>query len=287
MSAAASHGHAAADSTQGELVEPTPHALVRLWQRSFTSIRLDLLSRRSKQLSAQAKRPRRRRLFWVGGGEASEADAGQPRALKLGSLDFSSASLGVMQMWELGPKVAVAPGKQQRRAIDLGFGAVYAAETGEVHPAGRLRVRLPLPLQPDAVLRVAPNPELCVKVNIPLSVTGLRLGARLSLPWTNEQFDAVMTGDRIPWRPAFSCRLFSGADQGLVRFSARGLELSERSLALGADTVLRCAASVDFPSAWPMQEGEDLKARVDKLAVKTRLRYQLRADACMRIGTAI
>jgi hypothetical protein len=271
MSAAAPPGNAAADSAQAEPAV-TPHALVRLWQKSFTSVRLDLLSRRSK-LSTQAKRPRRRRLFWMGGGDSSEADSGPPRALKVGGLDFSSASVRVMQMWELGPVVAVAPGKQQRRVVDFGCGAIYAAETGEMQPTGRLRVRLPLPLRPDAVLRVAPNPELCVKVNVPLSATGLRLGARLSLPWTNESFDAVMTGESIPWRPAFSCRLFSGADQGLLRFSARGVELAERSLALGADTALRCAASVDFPSAWPMEEGDDMKLRLDKLALKTRLRY--------------
>jgi len=211
-------------------------------------------------------------LVWSNRDDSEDVHV-QPRVIKLGPLDFSSATLGVMQMWEAGPIVPVAAGKRQRRVYDAGVGVVYDAATGDVQPSARLRLRLPLPLRPDAVVRAAPNAELCLKLNLPLSVTGLRLGVRLALPWTNEQFDAVMTGAKIPWRPVFSCRLFSGADRGLVHFSTRGVELAEQSLNLGADTVLRCAASVDFPSSWPVQEGDDLRLRLEKLAIKTSVRY--------------
>ncbi len=236
-------------------------------------MRAQLDLRRPSVQQARTKRaPRRRRLF-SGWGEHEEASPEPPAALRVGPLDFSSAAVHVMQMWELGPLVPVAPGKRARRALDAGFGALYDVTAGEVQPSARLRCRLPLPFAPDAVLRAAPNAELLLKVNVPVSVTGLRLGARLSLPWTNEQFDAVMAGTRIPWRPVFSCHLFSSADSGLLHFSPRGVELSERSIALGGDTVLRAAASLDFPSAWPPREGDDLRVRLDKLAVKTRLRY--------------
>lgn len=261
----------------------------RLWNRSFTSVRvrqsslspalhcsrpapqLDL-RRPSLQQARTAKRePRRRRLFQ--GWEREQADEPPVPSLRVGPVDFSSAALHVMQMWELGPCVPVAPGKRGRRAVDLGFGATYDAAAAEVQPSARLRVRLPLPFAPDAVLRAAPTAELLLKVNVPLSSTGLRLGARLSLPWTEEQFDAVMTGVRIPWRPVFSCHLFSSSEGGLLHFSPRGVELSERSLTLGRDTALRAAASLDFPRAWPPREGDNLSVRVDKLALKTRLRY--------------
>jgi hypothetical protein len=143
-------------------------------------------------------------------------------------------------------EVRVAPGKRARRACDIGFGAVYCADASEVQPSARLRCRLPpwLPLAPDVVLRLLPVPEASVKGSWPLPLTGLRLGARLTLPLGAEQFDAMQLGARIPWRPHFSCKLFSTAGErgSPLQFSPRGVELAEQSLALGRDTVLRVAA---------------------------------------------
>ena len=213
-----------------------------------------------------------RRLF-----RGHDGDAASPsRALKLGPVDVSSATLGVMQMWELGPDVPVAPGKRARRAVDVGFGAVYVADAAEVQPAARLRCRVPhwVPGAPDAVLRLLPSPEAVLKGSWAVPLTGLRLGARLALPFGNDQFDALATGAPIPWRPVFRCRLFTSADRGPFQFSPRGLELSEQSLRLGRDTVLRVAATVDFPRQWPLAEDEPpLNVKLDKLALKTRLRY--------------
>ncbi len=150
-----------------------------------------------------------------------------------------------MQMWELGPDVAVAPGKRGRRACDVGFGALYVADAGEVQPAARLRCRVPywVPHAPDVVLRVLPAPEAVLKGSWPLPFTGLRVAARLSLPFGTEQFDAVATGTAIPWRPLFRCKLATSADRGPLQFSSRGVELAEQSLRLGRDTVLRVAAT--------------------------------------------
>jgi hypothetical protein len=185
--------------------------------------------------------PRRRTLFRSRGNEEEEP----ARSLRVGPFDVSDMTLGVTQMWEVGPRVRVAPGKRARRACDIGFGAVYVANASEVQPCARVRCRVPhwLPYAPDAVLRLLPNPEAVLKGSWPLPGTGLRVAARLTLPWGNEQFDALALGEAIPWRPHFSCKLSTSADRGPLQFSPRGLELAEQRVALGRDTVLRVAAT--------------------------------------------
>ena len=231
---------------------------------------LDL--RRPTLSHASARRTSRRRSLFRDH-EEDEAGSG---ALKLGPLS-AAVTLGVMQMWELGREVPVAPGKRARRAFDAGFGAVYDASSSSVLPCARLRCRVPpwLPFAPDAVVRLLPVPEAVVKGSWPIPLTGLRVGAQLSLPWTNEQFDALALGASIPWKPQFRCRVYSSADRGPVQFSSRGLELAEQSLRLGRDTVLRVAATVDLPREFPLPEDEPpFRVNLDKLAVKSRLRYQ-------------
>jgi len=228
--------------------------ILRLWNQSLTSLRLSLVS--SEQASRRTSGKRR-------------------EFLHVGPLAFSAASLAALQTWELGPRAAVAPGKRGRRALEAGFGAVATASRSgaEVLPSARIRVRLPLPFAPDAVLRLAPNAEAVVKVNLPLT-RSLRLSAALRLQWTNEEFDALATGEPIRWRPQFSCRLFSSPDEGLFALSPGGLELTERCVSLGNDTELKAAAALAFPSSFPVPEGEPpLHLRVSKLCIKTRLRY--------------
>jgi hypothetical protein len=59
-----------------------------------------------------------------------------------------------------------------------------------------------------------------------------------------------------------------------VQFSPRGLELAEQSVRIGRDTVLRVAATVDLPREFPLPEDEPpLRVNLDKLAIKSRLRY--------------
>jgi len=229
----------------------------RAWRASHTSVRATLAS-----ASGKAWKGRR-----VGGEDSA--------FLSVGPLSFSEALLTVQQAWEGGPRVSVAPGKRGRRAIDFACGlAVSATASGaEVLPVARARLRLPLPGGVDAVLRLAPATEAVLKVDVPISRSGLRLGAALHLPWTNVQFDALALGAPIPWKPRFSCRLFSAPDAGLFHFSPRGITLTERSLVLGRDTVLRGSAALDFPQSFPFAEEEMLRLRVDKLSLSTRLRY--------------
>lgn len=205
----------------------------------------------------------------------SESESAGAGTLKLGPLS-ASVTVGVMQMWEVGREVPVAPGKRARRALDAGFGAVYDAATSSVMPCARLRCRVPpwLPFAPDAVLRLLPQPEALLKGSWPVPMTGMRFGARLSLPWGNDQFDALAIGQRVQWKPQFRCRVYSSADRGPVQFSSRGLELAEQSLRLGRDTVLRVAATVDLPREFPLPEDEPpFRVNLDKLAIKSRLRY--------------
>jgi hypothetical protein len=224
-------------------------AFARLWRASHTSLRLSL----------DGKRP---------------AKKSKP-FLTAGPLQFEGAALTVLQSWEGGSHVPVAEGKRARRLLEVGVGASASASAGggELLPCARARVRLPLP-GVDVVLRALPRPEAVLKLDAPLFHSGLRLRASLRLPWTNEAFDALMLGQQVPWRPEFSCRLSATpVGSGLLNFSPRGVSMTERSLVLGEDTVLRCAASLDFPDSFPIREGDEFKARVDKLALTTRVRY--------------
>ena len=207
--------------------------------QSLRRTQLDVHRPTLAAVAARTKRPRRRTLF------RSREESDERRTLRIGPFDVSSATAGLMQMWELGPDVRVAPGKRARRACDFGFGAVFAADENAVQPVMRVRCRVPywLPFAPDAVLRLLPEPEAVLKGSWPVPLTGLRVGARLSLPFGAEQFDAVQLNARIPWRPHFSCKLYSSADRGPVQFSPRGLELAEQSVSIGRDTVLRLAAT--------------------------------------------
>jgi len=163
--------------------------------------------------------------------------------------------------------------------MDLSLGAVFSADVGEVHPTARLRLRLPLPpashRAPDLILRALPLPEAVLKMSLPVLSTGLRLGAALSLPFGLEEFDAVMVGSPIQWQPRFRCKLSTGGEAGPLSFSPRGIEFTEQSLSIGRDTVLRVAALVDLPRAWPPETKDafPLTLRLDKLALKSRIRY--------------
>ena len=226
----------------------------RIWRASHTSSRLSLDGRRPA--SGKKVKP----------------------FLTAGPLAFQGAALTVLQSWEGGPHVPVAEGKRARRLVELGVGcsASATAAGGELLPCARARVRLPLP-GVDVVLRALPQPEAVLKLDAPLFRSGLRLRASLRLPWTNDAFDAVMLGQPVPWRPEFSCRLCASPEgSSLLHFSPRGVSMTERALVLGGDTVLRAAASVDFPDSFPAREGDDLKLRIDKLALTTRVRYMLR-----------
>ena len=248
------------------LVSPPWRFRVRRSRTRQLDLRRPTLSQGSTRRAS-----RRRSLF-----RDNEDDASAPSGLlKLGPLS-ASVTLGVMQMWELGREVPVAPGKRMRRAFDVGFGASYEAATSSVQPCARLRCRVPpwLPFAPDAVIRLLPEPEALLKGSWPVPFTGLRVGVRLALPWTNEHFDAVALGAKIPWKPQFRCRVYSSADRGPVQFSSRGLELAEQSVRIGRDTVLRVAATVDLPREFPLPEDEPpFRLNLDKLAIKSRLRY--------------
>ena len=124
---------------------------------SLTHSQLDLRRPTLSQTSAR-RTSRRRSLF------KDDVDDETPGALKLGPLS-AAVTLGVMQMWELGREVPVAPGKRARRAFDAGFGAVYDAASSSVQPCARLRCRVPpwLPFAPDAVIRLLPEPEALLK----------------------------------------------------------------------------------------------------------------------------
>jgi len=238
--------------------------------RAVSHLQLDL--RRPTLAKTSGRRASRRRSLF----RDNDDDDTAPGVLKLGPLS-AAVMLGVMQMWELGREVPVAPGKRARKALDAGFGAVYDASSNSVMPVARLRCRVPpwLPFAPDAVIRLMPVPEAVIKGSWPIPFTqGLRVGAALLLPWTNEQFDALALGASIPWKPQFRCRVYSSGDRGPVQFSSRGLELAEQSLRLGRDTVLRVAATVDLPREFPLPEDEPpFRLNLDKLAIKSRLRY--------------
>jgi len=225
----------------------------RLWRASHTSLRLSLTSQRS-----------------------SATTNPEDSFVSVGPLAFAEGEIRVQQVWELGPRITVTSGKRARRTFDFAAGAaVRATALGvQAQPVARARLRLPV-CGLDAVVRVAPTAEARLTAELPLLDTGLRCRTSLCLPWTNEQFDALALGAAIPWRPLVACRIFTAPDSGaLLHFSPRGVTVTERSLVLGGDTVLRAAASLDFPSEWPPVEGNDeLRLRVDKLALTTRLRY--------------
>lgn len=210
----------------------------------------------------------RRGLFRGG-----NADREPARPLRLAGLELGDATLAVLQCWEAGTEVDVAAGKRPRRAVELGVGASVDSSRLEVQPVLRLRMRLPrLPV--DAVLRVWPTAEALLKVCLPVPGTGLRVAARLSLPWTEEAFDALAAGQRPRLAPLFRARLLTSAEDGRLRFSSRGVELAEQSLRLGGDTVVRAAATVELPHTFPPTEDDALRLFLDKLSLKTRLRFR-------------
>lgn len=118
-----------------------------------------------------------------------------------------------------------------------------------------------------------PVAEALLKVTLPLPGTGLMVAARLSLPWTEEAFDAITTGRPLPFTPILTARLLTSSAGGRLRFSSRGVELAEQSIQLGAETILRAAATVDFPRQWPITEEDTVRLHLDKVAFKTRIRY--------------
>ena len=231
------------------------HPLRALWDKSFTSIAIDL--------GGATFAPGR-----LGGGDeqatkkAAAAPPGAPpgappRSVRVGPLDCSKASLQVLQLWELGPIVPTLPGLRARRSADLGFGALYSLDSGRVSAVARARARLPSPgpITLDGVLRAAPHPEALLKASAPLGASRTRLGFHLRLPLGWEVWDAVAGGAPLSLRPAFSLRLYSPPGSGL-QLSPRGVELGDHSLALGADSALRVAACVDLPRSLPLPPGE-------------------------------
>ena len=71
---------------------------------------------------------------------------------------------------------------------------------------------------------------------------------------SEQVWDAVAGGVPLQLRPQLSLRLFSPGSG--VSVSPRGIDLGDTSVALGADSALRLAASLDTPREWPLPPGE-------------------------------